>query len=425
MDFSILLDVDKCRGCTNCMKKCPTQAIRIKNEKAVIDKNKCIYCGECIKACPYNAYSPFEVYKNDFQKSKFSIAIISTSLYGQFPKGTELCKIKNSIKKLGFDYVYDESIAADMATKAIRRKINQNYNSIKPIISTNCPAIIRLIKIRYSSLLDNLITVESPMEIAARLAKYNVHDEFGISFSDIKVYYISPCPAQMLSITNPIGTRMSSIDSVIPLNSIFGDILRELSQYNNICDYTPSKNGIKWAISGGQNDSIGLESSIHVYGIENIINILEEIENGKLSDIEYVELSVCTEGCVGGIFNVENPFIAKRNIEYIIQNINSDAHLKSNENNYSEEMFDELFKKHFFDIEIISESTNKRKLSLAEAIERMEKIDKILSLLPGIDCGYCGYPTCRAYAEDICDGHADLSKCIKKASNMKHDSEEI
>jgi len=61
MDFSILLDENKCKGCTNCMRKCPTQAIRIKNEKAVIDTNKCIYCGECIKACPYNAYTPYNV----------------------------------------------------------------------------------------------------------------------------------------------------------------------------------------------------------------------------------------------------------------------------------------------------------------------------------------------------------------------------
>ncbi|QSX06199.1 4Fe-4S binding protein [Sedimentibacter sp. zth1] len=420
MDFSILLDSDKCRGCTNCMKKCPTQAIRIKNEKAVIDKNKCIYCGECIKACPYNAYSPYEVNKNDFVETKFSIAIPSTALYGQFPKGTEICNIQNSILKLGFDYVYDESYAAELTSKAIARKISES-EGVKPIISTNCPAIVRLIKIRYLSLLDNLITVESPMEIAARLAKHNAHENFDVCSEDIKIYYISPCPAEMLSITNPIGTKKSSIDSVIPLNSIYGDIYREVCKNTKLCNSTPSIKGIKWAIAGGQSETINVSSYISVYGIENIIDILEEIENGKLHDIDYVELSVCTEGCVGGIFNVENPFIAKRNIDYIIKNTKETFNA-----GISDEVFNDLYEKNFFDIEIIKEDTNKRKLTLAEAVERMERIEQITALLPGLDCGSCGSPTCRAYAEDICDGHADLYGCILLKANKKRlNSEEL
>lgn len=91
------------------MRKCPTQAIRIKNEKAVIDTYKCIYCGECIKTCPYNAYTTNNVIRSETIKAKYSIAIPSTAIYGQFPIGTEICKIQNSIKNLGFNYVYDES----------------------------------------------------------------------------------------------------------------------------------------------------------------------------------------------------------------------------------------------------------------------------------------------------------------------------
>jgi len=128
VDFSILLDENKCRGCTNCMRKCPTQAIRIKNEKAVIDTNKCIYCGECIKACPYNAYTPYNVDRNGIVTTKFSIAIPSTAIYGQFPIGTKICNIQNSILKLGFNYVYDESYAAELASKAIRIKVCEENN---------------------------------------------------------------------------------------------------------------------------------------------------------------------------------------------------------------------------------------------------------------------------------------------------------
>ncbi len=413
MDFSILLDENKCRGCTNCMRKCPTQAIRIKSEKAVIDTYKCIYCGECIKACPYNAYTTNNVDNNQIIKTKYSIAIPSTAIYGQFPIGTKLRDIQNSIKSLGFDYVYDESYAAELASKVINKKVKKQ-NQIKPLISTNCPAIVRLIKIRYMSLLDNLVTVESPMEIAARLAKHNVHNEFDIPLEDIAVYYISPCPAEMLTITNPIGAKRSSIDYVIPLNSIYGDLFREISRNENSVTKEPSTEGIKWAISGGQCETAKLDSSISVFGIENIINILEEIENGKLDDIDYVELSVCTEGCVGGAFNVENPFIAKRNINYIIKNAGD-----TKQSNLDISKFEELFDKNFFDIEIINDDFNKDNLSLAEAIEKMENIEAITALLPGLDCGSCGSPTCRAYAEDIYNGFADLDGCILIKANRR------
>lgn len=411
MDFSILLDTNKCRGCTNCMKKCPTQAIRIKNEKAVIDKDKCIYCGECVKACPYNAYTPYEVNKNEFVRTKYSIAIVSTAIYGQFPLGTEICNIKDAFLKLGFDYVFDESYGAELASKSITLKLEENKN-VRPILSTNCPAIVRLIKIRYNSLMDNLINVESPMEISAKIAKFNVNKDLGIDNKDIKVYYISPCPAKMLSITNPISTKKSCIDNVIPLNSIYGDLYREVIKTNKKCPSIPSLQGIKWAISGGQSETIGTESTISVFGIENIIDILEEIENGKLNDVDYVELAVCTEGCLGGVFNIENPFIAKRNIEYIFKN-----NIEKSENMFcsycmNDEKFLELYNNGFFNVDIIKEDNINSKLTLAQSIERIEKIDEITNLLPGLDCGSCGYPTCRAYAEDIYDGVVDFSKCL-------------
>lgn len=413
MDFSILLDENKCRGCTNCMKKCPTQAIRIKNEKAVIDTIKCIYCGECINACPYNSYTTSNVVDNNIIKNKYSIVIPSTTIYGQFPKGTRLKDIQNAIKGLGFSYLYDESYAAELAAKVINEKVKKQ-SSTKPMISTNCPAIVRLIKIRYMSLLDNLVTVESPMEIAARLAKHNVHNEFDIPIEDILVYYISPCPAELLTITNPIGAKHSSIDYVIPLNSIYGELVRKISKNDFDLGAEPSTEGIKWAYSGGQCETTRIESSICVHGIENIIDILEEIENGKLNDVDFVELLACTEGCVGGAFTVENPFIAKRNIKHIINNSKNKI-----SSNLDIKRFTELFDKNFFDIEIINDIYNKDNLTLAEAIERMEGIEAIEAILPGLDCGSCGSPTCKAYAEDVYDGYAGLEGCVLLKTNKK------
>jgi len=158
MNFSVMFDKDKCRGCTNCMKRCPTQAIRLIDGKAFINTAKCIHCGECIKICPYNAYTPESIeWYNQMHDTpkKFKIAIPTTSLYGQFPRGTDICKVQNAILRLGFDFVYDASWAADLVARAIKLKIDKE-KTVRPYISTYCPAAVRLIKYRYPSLMDNL-----------------------------------------------------------------------------------------------------------------------------------------------------------------------------------------------------------------------------------------------------------------------------
>ena len=191
MNFSIMFDKSKCIGCTNCMKKCPTQAIRLKDGKAAIDIDRCIHCGECIKTCPYGAYTTESVESHKEKNFKFKIAIPSTTLYGQFPKGTEICRVHNAILKNGFDYIYDESWAAEIVSIAIQKRLDKNKH-IRPLISTNCPSIVRLVKIRYPSLIEHLISLESPMEIAARLAKMNAKKLYNLEDEDIGIFYISP-----------------------------------------------------------------------------------------------------------------------------------------------------------------------------------------------------------------------------------------
>ncbi len=413
MDFSILLNDDKCRGCTNCMKKCPTQAIRIKSGKASIDKNRCVYCGECVKACPHNAYTAYKGEKTKKIQKKYSIAIPSTTVYGQFPIGTDICNIQNAVKNLGFDYVFDESHASALAAKAIELRVEEE-KEIRPIISTNCPAIVRLLKVRYPSLLDNMITIESPMEIAAFLAKKFVTENINISEEELEVYYISPCPAQLLAMKNPLCDVKSHIDYVIPFNTVYGDLVREVTKSKNVCIDFPTIDGLKWAVSGGQCETSKIESSISAFGIENIIGILEEIENGKLDDVDFVELLICTEGCVGGTFNVENPFLAKRNINHIIKNLNVGESLIDFNSH-----FDELYKQKSFDVKINFDDIIIDNLPLAEAIKRIEKIEEINSKLPGLDCGSCGSPSCRAYAEDVYNGHAIVEGCKLLNRNNK------
>ncbi|WP_326909362.1 [Fe-Fe] hydrogenase large subunit C-terminal domain-containing protein [Sedimentibacter sp. MB31-C6] len=410
MNFSIMFDKEKCRGCTNCMKKCPTQAIRIKNGKAIIDHKKCIHCGECIRACSYGAYSPECIeWKNETNAYKCKIAIPSTTIYGQFPRGTDICVVQNAILKLGFDYVYDESWAAELVAKAIKKKIDNNKD-IRPFINTNCPATLRLINIRYPSLTENLIALKTPMEIAGILARNNARKKFNLEDKDIGVFYITPCPAKLLAVTDPIGNLGPSVDWVIPLNKIYGELYQKVVKEDNlICSY-PSLSGLKWSVCGGQSKSAKLTNFIAVNGMENVIQILEEIENGKLSGVDYVEVLACVQGCVGGTFNVINPFIASSNNKYILNTLDGEPI------NSDLECFEKLYNKGFFEFEFPdTESVNK--INIKEALKKNEEIKQILAILPGLDCGSCGSPTCLSHAEDIYNGQSTIFECVVLRAN--------
>ncbi len=406
LERAFYLDKDKCEGCTNCMRKCPTEAIRLVDDKAAINDDKCIHCGECIRVCPYNAYNPLTNRKDDISKEKFSIVIPSTAVYGQFHIGTEICNIHRALLSLGFDYVYDESWAAELLSLAVKNRVSQ-LKDIRPIINSNCPAVVRLIKVKYPALLDNILLIESPMEISALLARKNAKELFNIKEEDIEVFYISPCPAKAISVHKPVGTEHSKIDKVISLKEIFGDLIREMKMQKDICFSNPSLKGLKWTVSGGQCEACEIDNSIAVSGIENVLNILEEIENGKLDHIDFVELMACNESCLGGQFNFENPFVAKNNINYIIKTTDTSTILIDDLGR-----FDEFEKAGLFNMEIRLTDNGNAGLSLKAAVERLDRVEKIWKALPKLDCGSCGAPTCRALAEDIVDGFATIDDCV-------------
>ncbi len=414
MNFSIMLDKEKCKCCTNCMKRCPTQAIRLVDGKAFINNLKCIHCGECVKVCPYGAYTPESIEwceEMHFSSYKYKIAISSTPLYGQFPKGTDICKVQNAVLKLGFDYVYDASWAAEMVALAIKRKIDEE-KSIRPFISTNCPAAVRLIKNRYPSLMDHLILLKEPMVIAAMIAREKAKTKFNLKDEEIGVFYISPCPAKLLAVTDPVGDYNPCVDWVIPLNTIYGELYREIIKCDDkLCSY-PSLKGTKWAVSGGQSESAGLTNYIAVNGMENIIQILDEIENGNLSNVDFVETLACVQGCVGGTFNVLNPFIAQSNINYILSST------KDESLNVDSERFDEMYDEGIFKFKLKADE-NPSKFSMKEAVVKREKIKEIYDALPGLDCGSCGAPTCYAHAEDVYNNESTLYDCVVLRANGK------
>lgn len=402
---SVVLDNDYCNGCTNCLSRCPTQAIRIIDGKAKIIKERCIDCGECLRVCDFHAKGTISDSLDDLKKYKYNVALPSISIYGQFPSEYDVEDVFQAIYKLGFDLVYDVANSADILTKH-QNEILKEPNIEKPVISTYCPAITRLIQIRYPSLIDNITRLESPMEVSARILKKKIIAKTGLKDEEIGIFYIAQCPAMITSIKYPIGISKSLVNGGISLESIYSKILKLIVPGQRLKEtvQTASINGVSWGKVGGQSFGLDTEMYLAVDGIEEVIRVLDKMELGKFSEIDFFEGYACVTGCSGGMLNVENPFMAKSRIRLKASTLRK----------YDEKLIDEsiLRKDLEWDEELEPRTILKLDNNIKVALDKMATLESISQKLPGIDCGACGAPTCRALAEDIVMNRARMSDCL-------------
>ncbi len=412
---SVTLDKEKCKGCTNCIKHCPTEAIRVRNNKAVIIRERCIDCGECIRVCPYHAKKAVTDSPDIIKNYRYKIALPAPSLYGQFGPPYSRERIVSGLKQLGFDYVFEVARAAEIVTHASELFLKAE-DIKKPVISSACPAVVRLIQVRFPNLIENLLKIESPMEVAAALAKQEVHEKYGIPYDDMGAFFLSPCAAKVTSVKAPFENKKSQVDGVLAIKDIYLPLLEIMKKQKDITPETFSLSsaiGVAWAGTGGESEAIDKGRRIAVHGIKNINDILEQAVQGSLDAIDFIEALACPEGCLGGPLAVENPFIAKVNLRNEIEKIkNSDAHkIKKIEN------VDEFVWKSTVEYRPIMKLDD----DMMRALEKMQMIDELTDGLPGLDCGACGAPSCRALAEDIVRENAKETDCIFKLRERVND----
>ena len=188
---SVSLNADKCKGCTHCLKRCPTEAIRIRDGKAEIDTTRCIDCGECIRVCPYKAKKSICDKLADLDRFKFKIALPAPSLYGQFDHLDDIEFIIDGLYKAGFDMVFEVAKAAEIVSSYTRMYLRRE-NITKPVISSACPVIARIVGMRFPYLLENLIPLLPPMEIAAQMAREEALKNIPIFLPMISEYALFP-----------------------------------------------------------------------------------------------------------------------------------------------------------------------------------------------------------------------------------------
>lgn len=414
-EHSVLLDEEKCTGCTTCLRRCPTEAIRIRDGRAVINSARCIDCGECIRVCPHKAKKAVVGKLHDMDRFRFKIALPAPTLYGQFDNLEEIDYVLDGLLKIGFDMVYEVAKAAELVSSYTRQYL-KTEGVKKPAISTACPVVVRLISLRFPSLSDHLIHMLPPMEVAAKLARKKALEEHPeLSDEDIGICFISPCPAKASYVKNGFGEYKSCVDVVISIQDAYFALIGKMKKEETVPALSESgRVGIGWARAGGEATALFNEDYLAADGIDHVIHVLDQIENGNIPPIDFIELNACTGGCVGGVLTIQNPFIAKARIQTLRR------YLPVSRNILTKEETDYIPDLYLFEDMPEYEPIARLSDSVIKSMRMMADIQKLRAGLPGIDCGACGAPTCRAFAEDIVRGRATIEECpILKSRSEK------
>ena len=402
---SVTLVADKCHGCTHCLNFCPTEAIRIRDGKAVINPDRCIDCGQCIRVCKNKAKKAVRDGLEEMDRFKFKIALPAPTLYSQFNNLDEPDYVVQGLYDIGFDYVYEVSRAAELVSEYTRRYLT-TADQPKPIISSACPVILRLISLRFPSLCENVMPLMSPMELAAIEARREVKQLYpNLADEDIGVCFISPCPAKVSYVKNHPENRKPLIDCVVSVKEIYFKLIAQMKR-----DKMPEHGsrtgvvGISWATSGGESTAVFNDKYLAADGIDNVIEVLDQIENNAFPDLEFIELNSCPGGCVGGVMTVTNPFISKARLRNLRRYLPITRNFVKADGPVPEEF-------------MIHTPLSERRIGKANpenrlTLQTLREIEAFNETLPQIDCGACGAPTCHAFAEDVVRGFACPNDCV-------------
>ena len=419
MSFHHALQINdaQCTGCSRCMKICPTEAIRIHNDIATISENRCIDCGKCFKICPSKA---IYIKQDDFE-SIFNfpcrVALIPSVFLGQFPNDISVSRIYAILQEIGFTHVFE----ADTSTHIYATAKNQYFIKHKdnlPHISTFCPAIVRLIQVKFPGLVDNLIPIKAPIDITAMFIRNKFRKENQYKDNEVGIFYITPCAAKIAAVKSPVGEEKSIVDGVINLDSLYNRVWKKIKEQGSAYKETKlpiaqlSSDSILTSLTNGERRLSMAKHSYAIDEIDNVIEFLEKIENDELEGVEFLELRACDQSCSGGNLTCNNRFLTCEKMfaraRYVADKERNGERTREFE---IENERDYLMKNMSLD-KIEPRSMLSLDNDIAKALEKMNKINELRKELPQKDCGICGAPTCDAFAEDVVCQNAKISDCI-------------
>lgn len=394
------------------MRACPTQAIRVKDGKAKLLPMLCIDCGLCLKVCPSDAIQATTWSFDDGHKFKYKVAVPAPVLLGQFPMGISPAHVAAGLRDVGFDAVWDMAVELALANRATLEYVCQ-WEGAHPLISVYCPVIVRLVQVLYPSMVDQLIRLQAPREHAGRELKRTFSQKLGIDRDEIAAIFITPCQAKTISIIEPAEGAKSNFDGALGISDVYNDILAS----THVRDKADVEDGVnrlvdsvemlRWSTGEGQAQTLSQHRYMSVTGLSNVMHVFEDIEKGRLRNVEYLECCACWGGCVGGNLTVDNAYITLSKIHRLLSELpESGPRVAAEvERRYPYEDFS-------LKGELRPRDTEERSGSLHERVDRIIVEESVSKELPGLNCGLCGAPTCRTLAKDVAAGAARQDECI-------------
>ena len=412
MTHGFRIEPDRCRGRLACMRACPTRAIRVRGGKATLLPELCIDCGLCLRACPSGAIRATTRAFAEFDRFKYRVAVPSPVLFGQFPLSMSPAHIAAGLQGLGFDAVWDFAVELALVNRAIVDYVD-TWNGPSPLVSVSCPVIVRLVQVLYPNMVEQLIGIQPPRELAGRELKRKYSEELGLHQEEIAAIYITPCQAKTISILEPAEEARSYLDGALGISDVYNDILTfghspEKSKLQAVSEYPIcSAEVLRWSTSQSQGRALHRHRYMSVTGLPNVIQVFDDIEKGKLRNIEYLECHACWGGCVGGNLTVDNSYVTLSKIYRLLSELpESDSDVEAEvERRYPQEDFS-------IKGEVKPRAVEKNTVDLKERVKRMQAEKALIKALPRLDCGLCGAPSCEAFAKDVAARHARREECV-------------
>ncbi|MDF2685080.1 MAG: hypothetical protein K0S55_261 [Clostridia bacterium] len=383
-----------CKNCYRCIKECPVKAIEFKEHQAQIITDECLLCGRCVVACPQNAKEARQDVSKVIEYIKNGEKVIA-SIAPSFIAGFNVSGIRefeNYIKMLGFYAAEETALGAYSVKSEYENILNEKKQSV--VISSCCHSINKLIQKYYCENIRFLAKVVSPMQAHAIYLKQK--------YPGCKVVFIGPCISKKEEAE--IYNNVNNADVVITfdeLNSWFNENNIEITIENNLMEqehyrsrFFPKTGGIIQAMT--LNDEYKYAA---VDGIENCINVLKEITEGNIKGY-FIEMSACVGSCING------PAIKKLRGGFIAAETKINDYAKSSDlNDFLNNV--NIDTKKFFkaDIPAISIPGEKTIREILAKVGKFKKEDEL-------NCGSCGYPTCRDKAIAVYQGKAELEMCL-------------
>lgn len=388
---------DSCEHCLKCMRACPTEAICRIGKDIEIDNDKCIGCGHCIEVCEKNVLKVENAHiSQTLHLYDYTVALVSGSFFADFTSEKEAGRMLKAIQNLGFDEVIDYSdVEGALYLEAISRQ--ENADGLK--IASFCPCINWLIQKHFPMLMEQIMPLEYPVEVAAK----RVRERLAGKYEKVGIYSLCDCIAKKFLAKEPFGDETSNVDYAMSLSHIFPKANRAKDEDSlpvHLC-----KEGISSVVSDFYHYYQGMRPILSVTGIEQCRKTLELVEFGQLDEIGLLGLFACPGGCIGGQYLWDNALCGRMHMDHLAINANREvADLKP-----------EWIAKQF----MIQASQQE---NFKEKMQRFKRINTILESLPQFDCGACGYPNCRVLAEAIYNGKATDQACrVKKEGGEIHE----